>query len=325
MRAAIATIALLVALPQVALAQPTDARALEITTFQVDLRPRDPEEMRVGRLVYLGGLVLRSGERAFSGISGLEFVSDGEVLLAVSDRGNWISFRPAFEDGRLSGVSDGMLWPILDYDGQPVTAPAYDAESLSVVDGAAYVGFERRHRVDRFLNPMGEHNPPAEHFQGIDTFGVRASNGGLEGLTRLDEERLLAFAEVANDDGTMDGWIMDIRSGETEMLALLALSPFSLTDLATLPNGDVITLERRFSAFGGVGARLRLIESETIVANALLDGEVLAELGAGFSVDNMEGLAVRVTDGRTELFLISDDNQNPLQRTMLLAFELVDD
>ncbi len=322
---ALAVVALLAAAPQVAVAQPTDAQAVSIITFQVDLRPQNASETRVGRLRYLGGLVLRSEDRRFSGLSSLHFVSDDDVLLAVSDRGFWVSFRPLFEGENLIGVAEGSLWPILAQDGRPVTEPAYDAESLTLVGDTAYVGFERLHRVDAFAEPLSGDNPPAEQFRGADTFGERAYNGGLEGMTALDATHLLAIAEDANDDGTMDGWIMDRRTGETRSLALLATPPFSLTDLATLPNGDVITLERSFSVLGRVGARLRLIERETIAAHSLLDGEVLAELGSGFNIDNMEGLAIRTRDGRTELFLISDNNQNPLQRTMLLAFELMDE
>jgi hypothetical protein len=41
------------------------------------------------------------------------------------------------------------------------------------------------------------------------------------------------------------------------------------------------------------------------------------------NIDNMEGIAVRRgPKGETLLYLISDDNFSPLQRTLLLMFEL---
>jgi len=151
----------------------------------------------------------------------------------------------------------------------------------------------------------------------------REFNGSLEGLTQLDDHRLLAIAEAPGTDGMMDGWIMDIEDGTSEALSLQRVAPFNLTDLATLPNGDVVTLERRYSPLGGVGARLRLIEADSIIPGAVLDGEELANFGGSHTVDNMEGLAIREIDGRVELFIISDNNQNPLQRNLLLAFELM--
>jgi len=39
--------------------------------------------------------------------------------------------------------------------------------------------------------------------------------------------------------------------------------------------------------------------------------------------DNFEGLAVDVRNGRTRIWLVSDDNFLPQQRTYLLEFELV--
>src|SRR3546814_8352038 len=39
--------------------------------------------------------------------------------------------------------------------------------------------------------------------------------------------------------------------------------------------------------------------------------------------DNFEGAAIAVADGRTWLWLVSDDNYNNWQRSLLLQFELV--
>jgi hypothetical protein len=49
----------------------------------------------------------------------------------------------------------------------------------------------------------------------------------------------------------------------------------------------------------------------------------LAWLASPYAVDNLEGLAARKgARGETLLWLISDDNFNPLQRNILLMFEL---
>ncbi len=317
-------LAVLMVAPFQATAQPVDAERVELTAFAVDLRPREPEEIRVGRLRYLGGIVLRSPDGRFSGISGLRFVNEGARLLAISDRGHWISFAPLFEGERLVGAGEAYVWPMLDETGARLRRPAYDAESLTLIGDAAYVGFEREHRIDVYRNLMGSDNPRPERFRDAATFGAQANNGSLEGLTLLASGRLLAIAEEPNDDSTFDGWLMS-ADGSTESLALFAVSPYKLTDLATLPGGDVVTLERRFSPVGGVGARLRLIPAARIAPSALLDGEELASMGADYTVDNMEGIAVRARDDRTEIFIISDDNQNPLQRTILMAFELVEE
>ena len=54
-----------------------------------------------------------------------------------------------------------------------------------------------------------------------------------------------------------------------------------------------------------------------------VQAEELARLHVPYAVDNLEGLyATRGPRGETLLWLMSDNNFNPLQRTILLLFEL---
>ena len=46
-----------------------------------------------GTLIYRGGFVLTSPDARFGGLSGLVISSDGEELVAVSDRGWWLQAR----------------------------------------------------------------------------------------------------------------------------------------------------------------------------------------------------------------------------------------
>ncbi|HAC56994.1 MAG TPA: hypothetical protein DCF73_01420, partial [Rhodobiaceae bacterium] len=99
--------------------------------------------------------------------------------------------------------------------------------------------------------------------------------------------------------------------------------PFMPTDMARLPGGDILLLERRYSLLGGVGMQLRRIAADKIEAGAVLDGKVLVNVGQRYSIDNMEGLAVREDEnGDLLIYMISDNNFNPLQRTVLLMFRL---
>ena len=113
-------------------------------------------------------------------------------------------------------------------------------------------------------------------------------------------------------------------------LRLRPVPPFALTDARLLPDGDLLTLERRFDAVNGVGMQMRRIPAADL-SRALaegpaspLDGEVVANLDAGYEIDNMEGLSVRRGPrGETLLYVVSDDNfQRTLQSTLLLMFEL---
>ena len=54
--------------------------------------------------------------------------------------------------------------------------------------------------------------------------------------------------------------------------------------------------------------------------------EILADLAPPRTLDNFEGIAAhRAADGTTRITLLSDDNFNVLQRTLIVQFELVED
>ena len=86
----------------------------------------------------------------------------------------------------------------------------------------------------------------------------------------------------------------------------------------------MILLERRFTLLGGLSARLRRIPLAAIQPGALLDGIEIAELRPPLTLDNFEGVAVhQLSDGTTRITLLSDDNFSPLQRSLIVQFDLL--
>ena len=71
-------------------------------------------------------------------------------------------------------------------------------------------------------------------------------------------------------------------------------------------------------------AFLMLTHADQIAAagEAALEPALLAELTEDMTVDNFEGMTVTEVNGETRLFLISDDNFNEAQRTLLLSFAI---
>src|SRR6185503_20282275 len=61
----------------------------EIRAARIPLYPANPAEKRAGTLIYRGGLVLRSSDRAFGGWSDLAVSADGGEILAISDEAHW--------------------------------------------------------------------------------------------------------------------------------------------------------------------------------------------------------------------------------------------
>src|SRR5690606_794711 len=95
------------------------------------------------------------------------------------------------------------------------------------------------------------------------------------------------------------------------------------TDCAFLPNGDLLVLERGIALLSFTMA-LKRVPAADVRPGATMRGEVLLETTGG-DIDNMEALAVhRGPDGETRIALISDNNFNDWERTLLLEFTLAE-
>ena len=311
-----------------ALAGGGPAGEIEVKAVPVELNPERPGVKTVGRLVFMRGFELTSDHGRFGGLSGLDVSPDGRRLRAISDRGTWFVATLTHDSaGRLVTVDSWRAAPMLTPAGKPVRGYQRDAEGLARTSrGTFLVSFERRHRIWRY--PMALDAPPQPVATPRDLNDAPV-NGGLEGITVLSDGAVLGVTERhANKDGSVKGWLM--KNGTAREIAYVPAAGFSPTDLAALPNGDVLLLERSFE-LSGIRARIVRLAKDRLRearrrANTKVHGEALARLEHPLSVDNFEGIALRRDRaGRTLLYVVSDNNFLPFQRTLLLQFRMIDD
>jgi hypothetical protein len=96
---------------------------------------------------------------------------------------------------------------------------------------------------------------------------------------------------------------------------------YRATDAALLPDGRILVLNRRWRLLEGLSAKLMLLRGR-LAPGALLRGLEIADFHRPVTLDNMEGLSVTEEGGRIIVWLTSDDNYSPLQRTLLMKFAL---
>jgi hypothetical protein len=273
-------------------------------------------------LILLGAFELRSRHPHFGGISGVKIGADGR-LYAVSDRGYWLSAQMRHDsDGALIDLFDWQIKPILTPARTPTDGLLTDAEALAQApDGSFIVGFEQAHRLWRYPPPPMTFDSPAQPITPPRDLAKAPGNGGLECVTVLPSGKIFTLAEeLQNKDGSFKGWLIDDQ--QAVELSYLPSADFRVSDCAALPSGDVIVLERRLSIFLSFSARLKLIRASSIRQHAILHGEDLLRLEPPLRLDNLEGLAVRDDVAGTSIYLISDNNFQPFQRTVLLQFRL---
>lgn len=310
-----------------AAAAPALADPVAVEAHPIHLNPDDRSQARVGNLEWMAGVSLTAPDPRFGGWSGMVLSPDGRQLIAVSDVGFWLVATLTHDgQGRLTGLTEARLGPLRGLDGEPLKSKRWaDAESLARDrDGSLVVGFEGMHRLWRYRQGDDLLAARPEAVDAPPSLRRAPRNGGVEAMTVLADGRLLMVTEdFLNPEGDLVGWV---RQGDTwHELSFAPAGLFKPTDLSQMPNGDVLALERRFTMIGGVAMRLRRVPLTAIKPGARLEGTPVAELTPPVSVDNMEALAARrATDGSTTIYVMSDDNFNPLQRTLLLQFRLIE-
>jgi hypothetical protein len=294
-------------------ARPEPVPAVTFVRFEpVPLDRADPSRAQVGALRFLGGWNIESNDLRVGGISAMH-VEGGEVL-ALSDAGTIVRFPIP---GR-SGSARAAVTKLVEGPGRSSSKSDRDTESLAVMGGFAWVGFEQLNAVWRYNRGTWTTNGGAAP----KAMAKWESNSGAEAMVRLSDGRFLVFSE--GEDGERESPLLmfegDPAVPGTKVAALRYRPPagYRVTDAALLPDGRLLILNRRWRLLEGGSAKLVV----AALGQKVLEGRVIADFRNPLTVDNMEALSVTHEGAETIVWIASDDNFNPLQRTLLLKFAL---
>lgn len=286
---------------------------------RVMLDSRDPALKRVGDLVWLGGVQLRSHDPQFGGFSSLSVSGDRFTLL--SDSGDIVRFAMG-ADWR---VRDPSFAELPAGPGTGWFKRDRDSESMSVdpKTRAIWVGFESYNQLwrydSRFTRALAHIAPPA--------MARWPENQGPEAMTLLQGG---GIATIAEDDP----WPGQKGRGGIVFYGDPVQHPrwgfrfnysppsgYDPSDMTVLPDGRWLILNRRF-AWGRFSNVLTMVDPAQVKPGATVRGRVIATLAAPLIHDNFEGVTVTREGAATIIWLVSDDNQLPVQRSLLLKFRL---
>lgn len=309
---------LLAALALAACAQPVALPAkpvaagpgITIAAAAAPLNPADPAQDRVGDFHYAGGLALSSADTArFHGLSDLA-IRNGVDLTAVSDEGDLIKARLVLDKaGRLVGLTDGRVSALADLDGKPLQGKLEsDSEGMALLaNGDMLVSFEQRHRI--WLYPANG-GPPREAPAPDASF---PANGGMEALAPDPAGGPDAYVAGGEDSGQT--WTCRVSTACTPGPVIAKPPEFGLVAVTRLPQQRTAWLLRAWDPVRGSRVALTIQDDK--------GGEVARlDLAKPLTVDNFEAIAaVPAKDGSVRFYLLSDDNFQSIQRTLLLAFD----
>jgi len=305
----------------------------QLTATRVMLDRTNPRHVRVGGLTYLGGVALDSRDPAFGGFSSLDvssaagghrftLLSDGGNIVQFDMGGDWRPHRIAFSN---LPAGPGIGWEKRDRDSESM---AIDPKT-----GQIWVGFEDSNSIWRYAPGFARY----EARVAPEAMRRWPANGGPESMARLPDGRFVVISEEAHvrrpDWTGSEADRLHTRQalifardptagGAPARFAYTPYGRYDPSDVTALPNGDLLVLDRGFRLPFRFSARISRIDRRDVAAGRIARGRLIATIDAPLIHDNFEGIDTTVENGATIVWIVSDDNQLVLQRTLLLKFRL---
>lgn len=291
---------------------------------------------RVGRMRFLGMLELpditQKGAR-LSQLSGLAWDEDDAILHAVSDKGALFQLRPEFKGDFLAGARLVRAVPLSGPPGKP-NAPKWayaDTEGLDILNGhngrkgdaELIISSERLPRITRYRpngQAISEYPLPAPL---NDAKNYKNPNKMLESVCMDSSLGILTTPEEPlNNEPAGHSHIFDLSGGSWDY----PLAPGDrITDIECAGQGEVMILQQNYlHPFGQITVTLKRIRLASASISEPLKPETIFTLDNkdGLHLDNFEGLA---RHRGSRFFMVSDNNDLFIQRTLLMYFELLDE
>lgn len=262
-----------------------------------------------------------------SELSGLAWDNDENLLYALSDNGYVLHLQPVFEGTNLTDILLIDGYPLQDSRGNPLRWKQSDSEGLALLHGSngitgdseLLVSFERNPRIIQY-NTRGIYQKEII-LPGIlrDINNYRGENKSIEAIViHPTHDILIGIEQPLNKNNPGKHDIYSVNGDHWE-IPFSQIANSGLSDMTTFENGDILLLERGFSglwpSFEFSLQRLT-INSQDIVT------ETIAAFPSsnGFFDDNFEGITQYKND---YFFMVSDDNNHPFKRTLLIYFEIL--
>ncbi len=273
-----------------------------------------------GTLRFVQGWHLVSPNSHFGGFSALARMGPGRFQL-VGDNGVWTRMTLA-DDGAISQLAIHRLPRPFHY---PAEKFYRDSESLifDPKSGKSWIGLEGINQIWRLSADMMR----VELRSWPKAMAHWPLNSGPEAMARLADARTVIFSEKAAADPR--GTEALLYRGDPAVRGEAPLRFFYdaqgkglVSDAATLPDGRILIVHRRVGFNPVFTTIIAIADPAEIQPDGVLRSRAIGRVPLALA-ENFEGAAVAVVRGRTFLWLVSDNNFNVWQRSLLLRFELV--
>ena len=296
--------------------------------FPVDIAPGKKDHTFMGiKILDQRQLVFQEINAVkFSEISDLTYYAKNQKLFMISDEGKLFIFKAKFTD------KIAFLEPIDAVELKKKHAKKFrkwrkDSEGLTLDNkGRLLISFEGRAKIGWF------HKNSSQYGQMIKKYSLpkelqnpknyRSRNKSLEALAWHPKYGILTAAEWALKKYDKKRQTVYALNGKKWHFKAEPEAKSAISAMEVMDDGNLLILERSFTGM----LNPFIVTLKKVYLNRCRGGscktEVLAKMNShkGWDVDNFEGLA---KVGKNRYVMISDDNDNFFQKTLLIYFEVI--
>jgi len=248
----------------------------------------------------------------FHELSGIEY--DNGRLYGISDRGYLYHMSINIKDDKIKSLS---LDRAIKLKTKKKGKIKVDTEGIILVDDSLYISFERNPKVEKFsLNGKKiKSKKISKDLKKIKNY--HSANKGLEAIAYSKKYGVLTAPELPLKNKTKSLHTIYSKN-KSWHFALKA----PISSMAFMSKHKLLVIQREYDKKKAQGViYLTQVNLKKCTLN-ICSSKILAKLESkkGWNIDNFEGLA-KVDKNR--YLMISDDNGSPLQKTLLVLFEVL--
>ncbi len=258
-----------------------------------------------------------------SELSGLAWDKEKNILYAISDDGDLYHLKPQIVNNTLVGIRLLSAYKLTKKNGKRLKSR--DSEGLAILNGQLIISFERKPKIAKFT-PKGrlisKYRLPKKLAK-IKNY--HSKNKALEAVTIHPRLGVLTAPEYPLKNTGNKHTIYSLKTKRKWTIPAYPAPNSAVVALETLKDGSILILERAFSSiFNPLIISIRRVWLSTCSCSKGDDSEfkqiAVFNNFKGWEIDNFEGLTHHKDN---YFFMVTDDNDSKLQKTLLTYWELV--
>lgn len=312
---------------------PLQAKNSQSDTYNYPISP-DRTNVKFMQIQLQGSLALKPtkvNSLPVHELSGLAWDEDEQLLYAISDEGLLYHLTINIDDSKLNSAKIISTMQLKDINGLAIRGKYSDSEGLAILnanngkkgDSELVISFENKPRITRY-STKGEILANVKTPKKLQKRKYyRHKNKALESVTVHPQYGILTAAEYPLKKHRIKAQTIYSSSGKEWHFPAAKAKNSSITSLEVFPNGDILILERAYvNLLVPIVINLSRLKLNQCDEKNNCKKETLARFSGadGWLLDNFEGLAHYRGN---KYFLVSDNNKNPLQKTLLILFEVL--